>query len=205
MMPGLRAQSRLGPRVLLDAFGSELLRYGVELTKRQRLCVLVLGLSGGALLIDKLLLGGGGPSPAEASPSAAAPLPEAEVAAPAPTPVRAAPPAPTLESRLASVLGPADDSPRFSAAFTPPAEWLPAPAKAEVTPAEAKPMPVIKVTMVVVGEGKSSARINDQLMAVGATVGEITLVAVERDEVVVEVRGERLRVRVAGELPRTGQ
>lgn len=205
MMPVLRAQRRLGPRVLLDDFGPELLRHGVELTKRQRLCVLVLGLSGGALLIDKLLLGGGGPSPAEASPSAAAPLPEAEVAAPAPTPVRAAPPAPTLESRLASVLQPADDSPRFSAAFTPPPQWLPAPAKAEVTPVEAIPMPVIKVTMVVVGEGKSSARINDQLMAVGATVGEITLIAVERDEVVVEVRGERLRVRVAGELPRTGQ
>lgn len=205
MMRVLRAQGRLGPPVLLDADGLELLRYGVELTKRQRLCVLVLGLSGGALLIDKFLLGGGGPSPAEASTSAAATLPEAEVPAPAPTPVRAAPAAPTLEARLASVLQPAGESPMFSAAFTPPAGWLPAAAKLEVAAAEAAPIPAIKVTMVVVSEGKSSARINDQLMAVGTTVGEITLVAVERDEVVVEIRGERLRVRVAGEFPRSGQ
>ncbi|MCE7973210.1 MAG: hypothetical protein DYG92_02620 [Leptolyngbya sp. PLA1] len=177
----------------------------MELTKRQRLCVLVLSLSGGALLIDKVLLGGGGPSPAEASTPANPQSPAAEVPAPAPTPVHAVPQTPTLESRLASVVQPGEEATRFSAAFMPPAEWLPAAVKAEPVVAEVKPMPAIKVTMVVTGEGKSSARINDQLMAVGDTMGEITLIAVERDGVVVEVRGERRRVRMAGDTPRTGQ
>gem|GEM_PF-6395286 len=176
----------------------------MELTKRQRLCVLVLCLSGGALLTDRFLLSGGGPSPALAgtNPEPAAPAAEAVLA---PTPARTTPAYPTLESRLGLVLGVTDEPARYSDAFTPPAEWLPAPAKVAVPIADAAPIPTIKVTMVVTGEGMSSARINDRLMAVGDTVSEITLIAVERDEVVVEVRGERRRVRVAREFPRTGQ
>jgi hypothetical protein len=173
----------------LDGAGGVSHRSCVELTKRQKLCGLVMVMAVGALAVDRLVLGGEGPSAASA----------AEVEADTPTPEKPAaavakPPVASLESRVAAALPPGDEAVPLSRAFSAPTEWLPAGPEGGVEAGTSTPAagPVLKLSAV----GSGFAKVNDVLLQVGQRVGDLTLVEVDATgrRAWVEVNGVRHEV-----------
>ena len=141
-----------------------------------------------------------------AEPVAAAPAAEPRIEAPAqpvvvarPAPVAVAPPAATATTEAAP--------PRPSAVVTapapPPVRPLPAPApvparvgQADVADIDNTSMQPVKLSMHMWDEapGKRFVILNGQRMAEGDRNGDVTVLAIERDGVVVERNGQRARV-----------
>lgn len=173
--------------------------------------MLILSLAGGALAVDKLMLGGGAPAAAQAAEAQAADAATGDTPAPAAKTTGA-----TAGQRAAAGAGPAaataslalcakldhlslpaaEGSRAFSDAFRAPEGWFPVAAVPAAPVAAEAPRPEMKLTMV---SGRF-ARINDQLLAVGDTSKDgVTLVSVDTRLGVaeVEVNGQREVLEVA--------
>jgi hypothetical protein len=144
----------------------------------------ILGLAGAALAFDKVVLGGGAPSSASAATTLVEEEPPASPAVAAPDPAARVEP---LESRLAQALDGAGQAADLSDAFCAPEAWLAKPdPQVPVLPSG---QIALEMTMLTT----TAARINKQVILVGQTLGEITLIAVDTQSQTaeVEVGGER--------------
>jgi len=174
----------------------------VELTPRQKLCGLILGLSFGALAVDRFVIGQPGPQAAYAEPV------EDKASTPVATPAPASPKPkasvmPSLAARMDAAFGRLPVSvevgpTRFSDAFAAPGPVESAPSTKAAEAAAEPTMPECKVTMVL----NDMARVNDRLMRVGETVNGFTLVSVDQHVVVVQWGETRKEIRIVPELKR---
>ena len=139
-------------------------------------------------------------------PVAVAPLAEPRIEAPAP-PVVVARPAPPPVTPAAPAAASIEVAPPVAAPAAPPVRPLPSPPppppppparveRADVADIDSTAMPPVKLSMHMWDEapGKRFVILNGQRMGEGDRNGEVTVVAIERDGVVVERNGQRARV-----------